>query len=118
MRHIDTTLDTAATVDLSSVSDTDGAWRINNDDDVITYTLPPAAIGTSVCFYDNAANGQVITIDPDDGVDYIVLDGTAASAGETIVSNGDRGDSICLLGISGDVWLVVGKQGTWAESTP
>jgi hypothetical protein len=110
-----TTLDTDATVDLSNSAGADGEWRVNNDDDVIQYTLPPAVLGLTVCFYDHSANGQVISIDPDDGTDAIYLNGASVGAGDEIDSPGDRGDFICLLALDGDTWVTIGQSGTWVD---
>jgi hypothetical protein len=107
------TADTDATVTLNA-SDCYGAWRINNDDDVIDYTLPSAVAGMSICFYDNAANGQVVTVDSAAG-DIIVLDGTALDAADAIDSPGDRGDFICLLAIDATNWISLGMNGTWVD---
>jgi hypothetical protein len=112
---VQTTLDTDATVDLSSATGADGEWRVNNDDDVIQYTLPPAALGLTVCFYDHSANGQVISIDPDDATDAIYLNGASVGAGDEIDSPGDRGDYVCLLALDGDTWVTTGQSGTWVD---
>lgn len=109
------TLDTNPTVDLVDSTGADGEWRINNDDDVIKYTLPPALAGLTVCFYDHAANGQVISINPDDGTDEIYLNGVSVGAGDEIDSAGDRGDFVCLLGLDGDTWVTLGMSGIWVD---
>lgn len=106
------TLDTAATVDLTSASNARGAVRINNDDDVIDYTLPPCEAGLNVCFDANIYD-RVITVDVDDEIDYIILDGVAGTAGHAIDSPGDAGDFICLLGLDSDRWKAMGQAGTW-----
>lgn len=107
------TLDTTATVDLSTASNARGAMRINNDNDVIDYTLPPAEAGLNICFYSRYA--AVVTIDVDDGVDVIILDGTALTAGYAIDSPGTAGDFICLSCIDATYWITLGRSGTWVD---
>ncbi len=110
--NIPTTLDTAATVALTA-ADCRGGMRVNNDADVIDYTLPPAAVGLSVCFYGIAAG--VITIDPYDGTDTIYLNGTSVGAGDAIDSPGAAGDFICLMALDDTRWITLGRSGTWVD---
>lgn len=112
---VNVTMDTAATVDLSDSTGADGEWRVNNDDDVIQYTLPPAVAGLTVCFYDHSANGQIISLDPDDGTDQIYLNGAGIGAGDELDSPGDRGDFVCLMALDGDTWVTLGMSGTWVD---
>lgn len=107
------TLDTSATIDLSTASNARGAVRINNDNDVIDYTLPPAEAGLNICFYSRYA--AVMTIDCDDGADTIVLKGTALTAGNAIDSAGGAGDFVCLLCIDATYWLTLGMSGTFID---
>jgi len=107
------TLDTAATVDLTSASATRGSIRINNDNDIIEYTLPPAEVGLNVCFYSGYA--AVVSINPDDGTDTIVLSGVALTAGYELDSPGAAGDFVCLLAIDATYWITLGKSGTWVD---
>jgi len=106
------TLDVAASVVLAS-TDCDNAVRFNNDADVIDYTLPGAAAGLVVMFYD--IGGGVITVDPVDGTDHIYLNGTGVGAGDAIDSPGDVGDFICLMAIDATRWVTVGRSGTWVD---
>ncbi len=110
---VNVTLDTLATIDLTNSAGADGEWRINNDNDVIDYTLPPAASGLSVCFYSQYA--AIVTVDVDDGIDVIWLDGAALAAGNAIDSAGGAGDFICLLAIDTTNWLSLGRSGTWVD---
>lgn len=89
------------------------AVYINNDDDGIEFDLPAAASGKSFCFRNRYA--QVITIDPDDS-DYIILEDTAASQGEAIVSTGAADEFMCVFGIDDSYWMSMGYVGTWAEA--
>jgi len=106
------TLDTDASVVLA-VGDCDNAVRYNNDADAIDYTLPGAAAGLTIMFYD--IGGGVITIDPVDGTDTIYLNGTSVGAGDAIDSPGDVGDFICLMAIDDTRWVTVGRSGVWVD---
>jgi len=106
------TLDTDASVVLTA-ADCKRAARINNDADAIDYTLPAAAAGLVVVFYDIA--GGVITIDPVDGTDTIYLDGASVGAGDAIDSPGAAGDYIALMAIDDTRWITVGRSGTWVD---
>ena len=89
------------------------AIRFNNDADVIDYTLPGAAAGLVVLFYD--IGGGVITVDPVDGTDTIYLDGATVGAGDAIDSPGAVGNFICLIAIDDTRWITVGRSGTWID---
>lgn len=106
------TLNTAATVVLTT-ADCMGGMFINNDADVIDYTLPGAAAGLECCFYDIA--GGVITVDPTDAADTIYLNGTALTAGNAIDSPGAAGDSICLMSLDATRWITINRVGTWID---
>jgi hypothetical protein len=108
----DLTLDIAATIVLTT-ADCRNKVRFNNDADVIDYTLPGAAAGLVVVFYD--IGGGVITIDPVDGTDTIYLNGTSVGAGDAIDSPGSVGDFICLMAIDDTRWVTVGRSGTWVD---
>ena len=107
------TLDTASTIDISSAANARGQMRVNNDNDVIDYTLPPAEAGLNICFYSRYA--AIVTVDMDDGSDTLILNGTALTAGNAIDSAGGAGDFICLLAIDSTYWLSLGRTGTWAD---
>ena len=107
------TLDTTATIDLSTASNARGAMRINNDNDVIDYTLPPAEAGLSICFYSRYA--AVVTVDTDGTGDLIILDGAALAAGYAIDSAGAAGDFICLACMDATRWISLGRSGTWID---
>jgi hypothetical protein len=107
----ESTLHTAATVVLD-VSDCNNELHINNDADVIDFTLPPAEAGLVVMFYDKA--GGVITVDTATG-DEICLNGTDLTAGYSIDSPGAVGDFIVLFAIDGTHWVTLGQIGTWID---
>ena len=117
VRTVETTTDVNVTVTGSS------AIYINNHASTIEYTLPadPETDGgdsKTFCFRNRQAN--VITITPASG-DVIELAGTDASAAESIVSAGAKGEFICLQGFDDagtDRWVSWGYSGTWAEATP
>jgi len=106
------TLDTDPTIVLTA-GDCKNKARINNDADAIDYTLPGAAAGLVVIFYDIA--GGVMTIDPVDGTDTIYLNGVSVGAGDAIDSPGAAGDFICLMAIDATRWVTVGQSGTWVD---
>jgi len=90
--------------------------HFNNDADVIDFTLPGAAAGLVMMFYD--IGGGVITIDPVDGTDTIYLNGTSVGAGDAIDSPGAVGDFIVLMAIDDTRWVTVGRSGVWADANP
>lgn len=106
------TLDTNATIVLTA-SMCKNMIRYNNDADVIDYTLPAAAIGLVVMFYD--IGGGVITVDPVDATDTIYLDGSSVGAGDAIDSPGVVGNFICLIAIDDTRWVTGGRSGTWQD---
>jgi hypothetical protein len=107
----DITLDTDAAITLLP-TDCNNATRINNDADAIDYTLPTAATGLVVIFYDKA--GGVITIDAASG-DEICLNGTDLTAGYAIDSPGNAGNFICLMAIDNTHWISLGRSGVWVD---
>lgn len=112
-----TSPETSASVDLSTASNCRGKFYYNNDADVITFVLPPVEDGLNCCF-GAGTRAEVVTVDPDDGTDTIILNGTAASPGEAIESSGSAGDFICLLGLGSTYWITLGRSGSWVEETP
>jgi hypothetical protein len=106
------TSDTAATVALTS-ADCQGQWRVNDDDDVIDYTLPGAEAGLECCFISMFA--RVVTVDPVDGTDTIYLNGDTVGAGDAIDSPGTTGDHICVLGLDATRWVTMNMYGTWVD---
>ena len=106
-------LHTVATYVFSDLDSCKNVAHFNNDADAIDFTLPGAAAGLVVIFYD--IGGGVITIDPVDGTDTIYLNGTSVGAGDAIDSPGDVGDFICLMAIDATRWVTVGRSGTWID---
>jgi hypothetical protein len=98
--------------DADAPTDCNNATRINNDADAIDYTLPTAATGLVVIFYDKA--GGVITIDAASG-DEICLNGTDLTAGYAIDSPGNAGNFICLMAIDNTHWISLGRSGVWVD---
>ncbi|MDA1348041.1 MAG: hypothetical protein O3A47_04130 [Chloroflexi bacterium] len=75
----------------------------------------------------SVAAGDVITIQSIgiyvlkleiDGSDYVTMDGVQGAADEGVVSAGGAGDTITLVGENSTNWVVVGKAGTWTQTTP
>jgi hypothetical protein len=103
---------TAATVVLAA----DSCMNIvcwNDDADVIDYTLPAASIGLVRAFGDAA--GGAITIDPFDGVDYIILNGVNTGVGSEIISDGVAGRYIVLMALDDTRWISLPTVG-WADN--
>jgi len=94
------------------VSDCNNEVHVNDDADVIDFSLPPAQTGLVVMFYDIA--GGVITVDAAAG-DVIYLNGTPLDAGDSIDSPGDVGDFIVLMAIDATRWITLGQIGTWID---
>ena len=90
--------------------------RVNDDADVIAYTLPSAEAGLVVMFLDAA--GGVISVNPFDGTDHIYLDGTGIGAGDEIDSPGDLGDFIVLMALDNTRWISLGRSGVWIDAGP
>jgi hypothetical protein len=91
----------------------DNATATNNT----TYNLQTADVGESICVYDNGGGSGRVIVNPDTA-DTILLDGTALSAGDSIISSatGDNGDFVCLLAIDGTTWITLGRSGTWTDN--
>ena len=117
VRTVETTTDVNITVSGSS------ALYINNHASTIEYTLPadPETDGgdsKTFCFRNRQTSA--ITVTPAAG-DVIELAGTDAAAAESIVSEGAKGEFICVQGFDDggtDRWVSWGYSGTWAEATP
>jgi len=77
--------------------------------DAITINLPVAKEGDLVTIY--SVGSTLITVNPDNS-DKIVLDGTALSNGQAILSGSLAGDFITLVGYT-DGWIQIGKSGAW-----
>jgi hypothetical protein len=106
--------ETAATV---TVNDWDtGTHFLNTDNDVIEFDLPADPTDLTFCFGNGQTGGtpiaQAIKLTPN-ASDYLVLDGTANSAGSSIESSGDGKDNICIVGLDSGYWKAIGYQGTW-----
>ena len=105
---------TAATYDIgANFTACGGRWFANGDAGAIQFTLPAATTGDVCCFADDA--GGVISVDPDDGTDYIVREGTSFGAGDEMDSPGSDGDFVCIQAIDGNEWVVRGESGTWVD---
>jgi hypothetical protein len=101
----------------SSVALTDAlcinVLHVNNAAGAIDFTLPPARLGLVVMFYDIV--GGIITVDVNDAVDTIYLNGTSIGAGDAIDSPGVAGNYICLVAIDNTRWITLGQEGTWVD---
>ena len=104
---------TAATWAITDLDSAQNVVYINDDADVIDFTLPGAVKGLVVMFYD--LGGAVITIDPFDGTDTIYLNGATVGAGDAIDSPGAVGDFICLVALDATRWITTGRAGVWVD---
>lgn len=98
------TLHTAATVILD-ITDCNNEIHVNNDADVIDFTLPPCEAGLVVAFLGKATG--VITVDPFDGVDKIWLEGADGGAGNEMESDGTVGKYVVLIGLDDTSWYAL-----------
>jgi len=110
------TLESTTSIDLDTPAKARNAIIINNADSVLDVTLPPAAAGLDVWVYSRYA--QVVTIDVDDGVDVILLNGATVGAGDSIDSPGTVGDYIHLVAIDSTYWITLEQQGVWIDGGP
>jgi len=106
-------LDTAATVVLTA-ADCRGTIRMNNDDDVIDYTLPDAEVGLVVSIA-NTIYSQVITVDPQAGDAIIFIDRTVNTTGNAVDSSGAKDDSATFVALSSTQWLMYSAGNTWVD---
>ena len=104
---------TAATWAITDLDSAQNVVYINDDANVIDFTLPGAVKGLVVMFYD--LGGAVITIDPFDGTDTIYLNGATVGAGDAIDSPGAVGDFICLVALDATRWITTGRAGVWVD---
>lgn len=110
--EIDHILETGASATLTA-AECRGQLYINNDADVVDWTLPTVEEGLNCCFGGDAAG--VITVDAAAG-DIIILDGTALDAADEINSPGAAGDFICLTGKDATYWRTWGRSGAWVDA--
>jgi len=106
-------LDTTATVVLTA-ADCRGTIRMNNDDDVIDYTLPDAEVGLVVSIA-NTIYDQVITVDPQVGDAIILNDRTVNTTGNAVDSSGAKDDSATFVALSSTQWLMYSAGNTWVD---
>jgi|APSaa5957512622_1039677.scaffolds.fasta_scaffold60333_1 hypothetical protein len=112
---IDHASSTAATYNIAEAQHYGGSAS-NGDADVQEMDLDAAVAGMSIIIRDGA--GGAITLDPN-GTDYFVYEGTAAAAGEALISSGAKYDFITLVCFDTGVWEVLGHDTNgWSEETP
>ena len=104
---------TAATVTLTGNNCTNIS-HYNNDADALDITLCAPSGGEFLEIHDDA--GGVVTLDPADGVDTIILNGTSIGAGAEIDSGGNRGDRIALEAKDANTWIATTLNGSWTAS--
>jgi len=105
----DATLDVAASTHYGGIA-------VNGDADAIEMDLDAAVAGMSMLILDGA--GGAITLDPN-GTDTIVYEGTAAAAGEALISSGAKGDTLSIVCVVANQWLVIGHDvNGWTEASP
>ena len=112
---VDVVLDSTATYDILAKSHYGGVV-VNSDADAIEMDLDAAVVGMSMLVLSNAAGA--ITLDPN-GTDTLVYEGTAAAAGEALISSGAKGDSLSIVCLVANQWLVIGHDvNGWTEASP
>lgn len=81
----------------------------------ITVTLPTAVAGMSICVVDSGTAHDII-IDVQ-SADTVALLGAADTAGDGITnaSGSSLGDFACLVSNVAGKWIVMERQGTWAQ---
>lgn len=106
---VEPTIVTTDTV-LTTAMKTD--WQVlqNQGSFSVTLTLPAAVAGLNYCFYNY--DGDDVLIDPATGDTIYVLTNAAGDR----VSNTTAGNSICLLAIDADTWIVMQSAGTWSDA--
>lgn len=104
---------TDAAVVLTTAQCQDG-YHVNGDDDVIDFTLPGAAAGLSCCF-DSNTFARVVTVDPADGADTFIKDGTAMTAGNALDTGGTAGEKFCVVGRDATYWVVISGMATLTD---
>jgi len=88
--------------------------NINGSDTAKDFTLPAAAAGLMCCL-DAHIYTRVITVDPVDGTDTIILNGVALTAGNAIDSGGVAGEQFCLIGLDATYWRVINGTATISD---
>jgi hypothetical protein len=88
---------------------------LNVVNEAITVTLPTAVAGMSGCVLDRGSAHDVI-VDVQSG-DTITLLGAVDTAGDGITnaSGSSAGDYVCVVAMSAGTWVVMSRQGTWAQ---
>jgi len=112
---IDSEVETGATLDVAAATHY-GGMVVNGDADAIEFDLDSALVGMSIMVIDGG--GSAMTVDPADG-NTIVYDGTAAAAGEALISSGAKGDFITLICVTANEWIAIGHDSNgWTEESP
>jgi hypothetical protein len=88
---------------------------LNVVNEAITVTLPTAVAGMSMCVVDTGSAHDVI-IDVQ-ATDNIALLGAPDTNGQGITnaSGSSAGDYACVVAYAANKWLVMQRQGTWAQ---
>lgn len=93
---------------------TPGAIILNNSGGAVDWTIPPAAAGLSVRVKGGSAH--LITLDPEDDADIIVLiDGTALAAGNAIDLAAQKGNYVWLQAFDTTYWWIMAQVGAIAD---
>lgn len=97
---------------------TDSGKTFTSETDGVVFTLPAIAIGNTITFVNNAADGaNELTISPNasDGITYA---GSSTDDKDLIntKATSKRGDFVTLASLDGAVaWQVVDARGIWAK---
>ena len=77
----------------------------------VEYDLPPAQEGNRITFVVGAAHQ--LDIDPD-AADQILP--TTNAVGDRLRNAGNLGESVTLIGLSSDYWVIAAEKGTWIDA--
>ena len=108
------------TANYTVVITTDSGKTFASELDGIVYTLPSIAIGNTITFVNNAADGTAaLNISPA-ALDGITYAGSSTDDKDLIntKATAKRGDFVTLASLDGVVaWQVVAARGVWAKET-
>jgi len=106
------------TANYTVIITTDSGKTFTSETDGVVFTLPSIAIGNTITFVNNAADGTAeLTISPA-ALDGITYAGSSTDDKDLIntKATAKRGDFVTLASLDGVVaWQVVAARGIWAK---
>ena len=107
--------DGAYTVGTANAQEAYGHLFLNSAAGAITFTLPTAVAGMSMCFAQEQGDTGAITVQPA-ADDYIVYEGARSdTAADYWVSGATATAKLCIVAHDAVDWYVTGHGGTWTE---